>query len=115
MAKEIIETIKSLKIKVILDDFGTGFSSLNYLKDFPIDLLKIDISFTRDLAKDPKTYYIVESIINLSHSLNIKTVAEGVETEEQLKLLKKLKCDYVQGFYLAKPMSEEEIETLFKL
>jgi diguanylate cyclase (GGDEF)-like protein/PAS domain S-box-containing protein len=115
MAKEIIETIKSLKIKVTLDDFGIGFSSLNYLKDFPIDLLKIDISFTRGLVKDPKTYYIVESIINLSHSLNIKTVAEGVETEEQFKLLKKLKCDYIQGYLLAKPMSEEEIETLFKL
>jgi diguanylate cyclase (GGDEF)-like protein/PAS domain S-box-containing protein len=115
IAKEIIKTIKSFKAKVSLDDFGTGFSSLNYLKDFPVDIIKIDISFTRDLVKDLKTYYIVETIINLSHSLNIKTVAEGVETEEQFKLLKKLKCDYVQGYLLAKPMSEEEIETLFKL
>ncbi len=114
MAKEIIETFKSLKTRVSLDDFGTGFSSLNYLKNFPIDTIKIDLSFTRDLVKDVKTYYIVESIINLSHSLNIKTLAEGVETEEQLKLLKKLKCDYVQGYLLAKPMPEKEIEKLLK-
>uniref|UniRef100_A0A7V6CD97 EAL domain-containing protein n=1 Tax=Thermodesulfobacterium geofontis TaxID=1295609 RepID=A0A7V6CD97_9BACT len=114
MAKEIIETIKSFKAKISLDDFGTGFSSLNYLKDFPIDIIKIDLSFTRDLVKDVKTYYIVESFINLSRSLNIKTLAEGVETEEQLKLLKKLKCDYVQGYLLAKPLPEEEIEKLLK-
>jgi len=114
IAKDIIETIKSFKIKVALDDFGTGFSSLNHLKDFPLDIVKIDISFIKDLAKDIKTYYIVESFINLSHSLNIKTIAEGVETEEQLELLKKLKCDYVQGYLLVKPKPEEEIETLFK-
>lgn len=114
-AKKIMETIKSFKVKIALDDFGTGFSSLNYLKDFPIDIIKIDISFIKDIVKDIKTYYIIETIINLSHSLNIKTVAEGVETEEQLNLLKKLKCDFVQGFLLSKPLSEEEMENFIKI
>lgn len=115
ITKDIIKNIKSFKIKISLDDFGTGFSSLNYLKDFPIDTIKIDISFVRDLVKDTKTYFIIENLINLCQSLNIKVIAEGVETEDQFKLLKKLKCDYVQGYFLSKPLSEEEVKTLLKL
>jgi len=115
ITKDIIKNIKSFKIKISLDDFGTGFSSLNYLKDFPIDTIKIDISFIKDLVKDTKTYFIVENLINLCRSLNIKVIAEGVETEDQFKLLKKLKCDYVQGYFLSKPLSEEEVKTLLKL
>ena len=115
ITKDIIKNIKSFKIKISLDDFGTGFSSLNYLKDFPIDTIKIDISFIKDLVKDTKTYFIVENLINLCRSLNIKVIAEGVKTEDQFKLLKKLKCDYVQGYFLSKPLSEEEVKTLLKL
>ncbi len=114
LAKRIINTIKFFKVKVALDDFGTGYSSLNYLKDFPIDTLKIDISFIKDMVKDSKTYYIVANIISLSHFLGIKVVAEGVETEEQLKILRDLDCDYIQGFLLSKPLPEEEIEKLLK-
>lgn len=115
ITKDIIKNIKSFKVKISLDDFGTGFSSLNYLKDFPIDTIKIDISFIKDLVKDIKTYYIVENLINLCRSLNIKVIAEGVETEKQFRFLKKLKCDYVQGHFLSKPLSEEEVKTLLKL
>ncbi len=113
IVRRIIETIKSFKIKIALDDFGTGFSSLNYLKDLPIDIIKIDISFIKEMVRDTRTYKIVEAIIDLSHFLGIKVVAEGVETKEQFDLLKKLKCDYVQGFFLCKPLPEEEIEKLF--
>jgi diguanylate cyclase (GGDEF)-like protein/PAS domain S-box-containing protein len=113
-AKKIIETLKTFKVKICLDDFGTGYSSLNYLKDLPIDIIKIDISFIRDMVKEEKTYYIVANIINLSHFLGMKVIAEGVETEKQLEILKRLKCDYVQGFLLSKPLPEEEIEKILK-
>ena len=113
-AKEILKTIKSFNIKIALDDFGVGYSSLNYLKDLPIDILKIDLSFIKSMVDDTKTYHIVTAIINLAHYLNIKTVAEGVETKTQLEILKKLKCDYVQGFLLSPPLPEEEIENLIK-
>lgn len=113
-AKKILESIKSFQVKIALDDFGIGYSSLNYLKDFPIDIIKIDISFIRNMVRDIKTYYIVENIINLAHLLNMKVVAEGVEMKEQIELLKKLKCDYVQGFLLSQPLSEKEIKNLIK-
>ncbi len=114
-AKEILKTIKSFNIKIALDDFGVGYSSLNYLKDLPIDILKIDISFTKSLLKDIKTYNIVKTLINLAKDLNLKTIAEGVETEEQLKIYKDLKCDYVQGFFLSSPLPEKEMENLLKM
>lgn len=110
LTEKILKTIKSLGIKIALDDFGTGYSSLYYLKDLPIDILKIDMSFTKAVVNNPKAYLIVKNIISLAHDLNIKTIAEGIETENQLKVFKKIKCDYVQGFLLAKPMSEEDIE-----
>jgi len=113
-AKKILKTIKSFNIKIALDDFGVGYSSLNYLKDLPINILKIDLSFIKSMVDDTKTYYIVATIINLAHYLNIKTVAEGVETKTQLEILKKLKCDYVQGFLLSPPLSGEKIENLIK-
>ncbi|MDF2953291.1 MAG: GGDEF domain [Thermodesulfobacterium sp.] len=113
-AKEILKTIKSFNIKIALDDFGVGYSSLNYLKDLPIDILKIDISFTKSLLKDIKTYNIVKTLINLAKDLNLKTIAEGVETEEQLKIYKDLKCDYVQGFFLSSPLPEKEMKNLLK-
>lgn len=113
-AKEILKTIKSFNIKIALDDFGVGYSSLNYLKDLPIDILKIDIYFTKSLLKDIKTYNIVKTLINLAKDLNLKTIAEGVETEEQLKIYKDLKCDYVQGFFLSSPLPEKEMKNLLK-
>ena len=95
-------------LKIAMDDFGTGYSSLLYLKDLPINILKIDISFIRDITRGPKELALVKAIVDLSRDLGLKTVAEGVETQEQLDLLKSLGCDFVQGFLLAKPMPEEE-------
>jgi diguanylate cyclase (GGDEF)-like protein/PAS domain S-box-containing protein len=111
-ADKTIETLKRLKdmgLSLSIDDFGTGYSSLSYLKNFPIDRIKIDRSFVADLDHSRDAAAIVEAIIFLAHSLNLKVVAEGVETSEQLQFLKTRNCDEVQGFHLAMPMSAEEL------
>jgi diguanylate cyclase (GGDEF)-like protein/PAS domain S-box-containing protein len=109
-----LKTLKEIGCSVSIDDFGTGYSSLAYLKRFPIDNLKIDISFTREMVKDPDSASIVMAIINVAHTLNLKTIAEGIETEEQLNFLHLLRCDIGQGFYLSKPLPAEEVEKLLK-
>ncbi len=109
----VLKKFKDIGCSISIDDFGTGYSSLSYLKRFPVDNLKIDISFIRDLTTDPDTASIVSAIIAMAHSLNIKTIAEGVETEEQWKFLRLLKCDVIQGFYLSKPLPSEEVEKIF--
>ncbi len=91
-------------IEVSLDDFGTGYSSLSYLKKFSIDYIKIDQSFIQNLAADTDDLALCEAIIVMAHKLNIQVIAEGVETKEQLALLKDAGCDYVQGYYLSKPL-----------
>ena len=107
----IINEIKKCKnIKVAIDDFGTGYSSLSYLKDINADILKIDISFVRAMVNDKKSQAVVETIIHLAKALEMKTLAEGVETTVQLELLKNMGVDYVQGFLLSKPLPEEELE-----
>lgn len=103
----IMRQLKERGVSLALDDFGTGYSSLSYLKRFPIDTLKIDMSFIRDIDKDAKNQAIVTCLINLSHSLNIKVVAEGVETKEQIEFLKSVGCDYAQGYYFCRPISKE--------
>ncbi len=95
--------------KIAIDDFGTGYSSIIYLKDLPIDILKIDSTFIRNMTLDKKSLAIVQTIIDLAKKLEIKTLAEGVETEEQLNILKQLDCDYVQGFLFSRPVPENEI------
>ncbi len=100
---ELLIELKRLGVSIALDDFGTGYSSLSYLKRLPIDVLKIDKSFIDGIGVDEKSEYIAESIIKLSHSLNLKVVAEGVETKEQLGYLDKMKCDAAQGYYFSKP------------
>ncbi|WP_168194269.1 EAL domain-containing protein [Thermodesulfobacterium sp. TA1] len=107
-ASKLLKRLKFYKINIFVDDFGTGYSSLHYLKDLPIDFLKIDQVFIKDFLNDKKTYFVLETIISLAKKLNIKTVTEGVETREQFEALKSLGCDYFQGFLFAKPMSEEE-------
>jgi diguanylate cyclase (GGDEF)-like protein/PAS domain S-box-containing protein len=112
--KSVLKTLKEIGCSISIDDFGTGYSSLSYLKRFPVDNLKIDISFIREIATDPDTASIVTAIIGMAHTLNIKTIAEGVETEEQWKILRLLRCDVIQGYYLSKPLPAEEIERIFK-
>jgi diguanylate cyclase (GGDEF)-like protein/PAS domain S-box-containing protein len=111
-ADKTIDTLRGLKkmgLRLSIDDFGTGYSSLSYLKHFPIDRIKIDRSFVADLDHSRDAAAIVEAIIFLAHSLNLKVVAEGVETSAQLHFLKTRNCDEVQGFHLAMPMSAEDI------
>ncbi len=105
---ELLNKIKLFGSKIAIDDFGTGYSSLNYIKNIPIDILKIDISFIRDMLYNQKSLAIVKTIITLSKELNIMTIAEGVETKEQFDKLVELGCDAVQGYYFAKPMTKEE-------
>ncbi len=111
-ADKTINTLRALKnmgLGLSIDDFGTGYSSLSYLKHFPIDRIKIDRSFVADLAHNSDDAAIVEAIIFLAHSLNLKVVAEGVETSDQLHFLITRNCDEVQGFHLAIPMSPEDL------
>jgi diguanylate cyclase (GGDEF)-like protein/PAS domain S-box-containing protein len=109
----VLRKLKDIGVSVSIDDFGTGYSSLAYLKRFPIDNLKIDITFIREMVKDPDSASIVIAIINMAHTLNLKTIAEGIETEEQLNILRLLRCDMGQGFYLSKPLPAEDVENLF--
>lgn len=102
-------------IKIALDDFGTGFSSLSYLKRFPITTLKIDRSFVTDLTSDPGDAAICSTIISLAHKFNFSVIAEGVETKEQLIILRAFQCDEIQGFYFSKALPPEQLEQLMKL
>lgn len=106
----VLATVKRLKllgIKLSIDDFGTGYSSLSYLKRFEVDKLKIDQSFVRNLESHPEDIAIVHAIIQMAHSLGLTTIAEGVETESVGECLKLMKCDEVQGYFYARPMSVE--------
>jgi EAL domain-containing protein (putative c-di-GMP-specific phosphodiesterase class I) len=105
----ILRSLKEMGILLSMDDFGTGYSSLSYLKNFPIDKIKIDRSFIKDVTENTDNMKIVKAIISLAHSLSLKVIAEGVENGEQLDILKKLGCHEVQGFYLAEPMPLESI------
>jgi diguanylate cyclase len=100
--------LKKLGIRISLDDFGTGHSSLSYLKRFPIDTLKIDQSFVRDINSDPDTAAIVTAIIAMAHSLRLKVIAEGVEFSEQANFLKHYSCDQMQGYLIKAPVGAEE-------
>jgi diguanylate cyclase (GGDEF)-like protein len=116
-APQTIETLGQLRargIKISIDDFGTGYSSLSHLKDIPLDALKIDKSFVRDMMTDRNIVAIVKTIIALAHNFKLKTIAEGVETEEQASYLRQLGCDEMQGYLFGKPLPAGEIETLFK-
>ncbi len=96
--------LKSKKHKLYMDDFGTGYSSLSYLRHFPVDVLKIDQSFVKWMKLDEESDTIVKTIIELAHNLRMEVVAEGIETEEHVRLLREMKCDYGQGYFFSKPI-----------
>jgi len=112
VAIKTMEQIKSLGFKLSLDDFGTGFSSLNYLKQFPIDILKIDRTFIMGMHESTVDQSIVRSIVDLAGNLNLSVVAEGVELGEHLEFLQQLNCQEYQGYYFSKAVSLKEIEHL---
>ena len=114
-AERTIEVLRALKeqgIKVAIDDFGTGYSSLAYLQRFPIDKLKIDIAFVRDITTNPNDAAIALAIISMAHSLKLRVIAEGVETRPQLEYLRRNRCDEIQGYFFSRPLAAAEMGAL---
>lgn len=107
-----LQRLHTMGVKISIDDFGTGYSSLAYLRRFPIDTLKIDIAFIREVTSNPQDAAITRTIIELAHSLNLRVVAEGVETQAQLAFLKEAGCDQIQGYLFSRPLPVETLERL---
>ena len=114
-ACKTLEKLKGLGFKISLDDFGTGYATLTHLKSLPIDILKIDMVFIKNILSDKKAEIIVQHIIKMSKKMKIKTICEGVETKEQYLKLKELGADYIQGFYFAKPIPKKDFEEIYIL
>jgi PAS domain S-box-containing protein/diguanylate cyclase (GGDEF)-like protein len=112
LAARTMREIKRLGVGLALDDFGTGYSSLGYLKHYPFDLLKIDQLFARNVTRDPEDAAIVRATIELAHNLGMRVLAEGVETDPQLRFMARYGCDQIQGFLTSRPVSPEVVETL---
>jgi EAL domain-containing protein (putative c-di-GMP-specific phosphodiesterase class I) len=111
---EMLEQLNRMGLKLAVDDFGTGYSSLSYLKRFPIDTLKIDQSFVRDVTTDADDASLVTAIIAMGHALQLNVIAEGVETPEQLDFLIRHGCDGMQGYLFSRPLPAEEITRLLQ-
>jgi EAL domain-containing protein (putative c-di-GMP-specific phosphodiesterase class I) len=110
----VLGELKKMGVRLAIDDFGVGYSSLTHLKRFPIDTLKVDRSFIRDLPEDPEDKAITEAIIAMGKSLNLTVVAEGVETQEQQSFLQDHACDEMQGFLFSKPIAAEAFAELLR-
>jgi EAL domain-containing protein (putative c-di-GMP-specific phosphodiesterase class I) len=102
--------LNEMGVRIAIDDFGTGYSSLSYLHRLPFDVVKIDRSFVSAMHEDPRSLQITATIINLAKSLNKIVMAEGVETREQLELLRRMQCDAIQGFYISRPLTAAKAE-----
>jgi EAL domain-containing protein (putative c-di-GMP-specific phosphodiesterase class I) len=111
---QTLNALKSLGVRISIDDFGMGYSSLSQLQRLPIDTLKIDRSFVRDITTDPGDAAIATAVITLAHSLKLQVVAEGVETQEQLGFLAERRCDRVQGYLLSAPVAHERCAELLR-
>jgi diguanylate cyclase (GGDEF)-like protein len=114
-AVAVLEKLKAIGVQIAIDDFGTGYSSLAYLKRFPIDTLKVDRSFIRDIPADSGDMKITRAVIAMAHSLKLKVVAEGVETADQLRFLRTQRCDAVQGYFLYRPLQGDHVADVLKL
>lgn len=110
--EKALKDLNTIGVELAMDDFGTGYSSLSYLRNYPFDTLKIDRSFVRDITEDITDRELVNAIIAMAHSLDLKVVAEGVETLQQLQHLATQGCEYAQGYYFSKPASPEAIVEL---
>jgi EAL domain-containing protein (putative c-di-GMP-specific phosphodiesterase class I) len=108
-AIELLTQLKQLGTRVSIDDFGTGYSSLSYLKHFPVDQLKIDQSFIKDIVDNSGDKALTLAIITMAHGLNLGVIAEGVEDEAQLSILQQQKCDEIQGYFFSRPLSVQEM------
>jgi EAL domain-containing protein (putative c-di-GMP-specific phosphodiesterase class I) len=111
---DILPRLKALGARIAIDDFGTGWSSLSRLHELPIDALKIDYSFVRELTAEAGSGEIVRTIVSLAHNLGIDVVAEGVERPEQLRVLSDLGCEYAQGFLLSRPVDSSAVAPLLQ-
>lgn len=112
MVTTCLRNYQNLGVEISLDDFGTGYSALSYLKKFDIDYLKIDQSFVRQLATDPRDLSLCEAIVVMAHKLGLRVIAEGVETPSQAKILAQMRCDLAQGYLFSPPVAAAGFETL---
>ena len=112
VSRIVLNELRRMGVRVALDDFGTGYSSLSHLSELPIDTIKIDRSFVSEMCTRNQDALIIEAVITLAHSLDIRTIAEGVETEEQLEALRHLGCDSIQGYLLSRPLPGPQMPAL---
>jgi EAL domain-containing protein (putative c-di-GMP-specific phosphodiesterase class I) len=110
--REVLADFREMGVRLAVDDFGTGYSALSYLREFPVSTLKVDRSFIRDLNLASSNRRLVEAIIAMAHGLDLVTIAEGVETEEQFQLMAELKCDMVQGYFFSEAVTAEQISKM---
>jgi EAL domain-containing protein (putative c-di-GMP-specific phosphodiesterase class I) len=110
---KLLQTLRGKGVRVAIDDFGTGYSSLSYLRRFPIDTLKIDQSFVREIDT-PDGFSMVKAIVDLGHNLGMRLVAEGVETEREATILESIGCDKAQGYYLSRPLAAAQVTSLLE-
>jgi len=109
VASSVLQELKAMGLTLAIDDFGTGYSSFNYLRQFHVSKLKIDRSFIRDVAVNPDDAAITSAIISMAKSLNLKVIAEGVETEAQMSFLRAYQCDEIQGYYFSRPLAVDKV------
>jgi EAL domain-containing protein (putative c-di-GMP-specific phosphodiesterase class I) len=105
IAKRKLEALKAIGFSLSIDDFGTGFSSIGYLRQFPFNKLKIDRSFVREIGISPTANALIQALVSLGDALNLAVTAEGIENKEQLNLLRVIQCEFIQGYYISKPIS----------
>ena len=107
-----LKKIQEQDVRILLDDFGSGFSSFSTILNYDFNILKLDLEFVRSIGKNPKIESVIRSIVSMAHEMNIKVVAEGAETQEQVTFLKSVGCDFIQGYYYSKPVSQAEFEAM---